>query len=272
MEATSLPIHCAHTDVVDPTSLYPHPKNPNEHPDEQIKVFAGILRYQGWRRPITVSRRSGFITKGHGALKTALTMGLTEVPIDYQDYADEGQELADIVADNQLQRLSVMNVGKLNTIVSDLKGFTVNLEMTGFKLDSLQSFLDAPKAGDGSITDQDDEDQEERYTKKVKSPIYEPKGEKPDVGGLVDIETVNTLLLDIEKNSSLSDGEKLFLRFAAWRHAVFNYERIAEYYAHASPEVQRLMEASALVIIDFNQAIERGFVVLSEELAEAYRG
>lgn len=270
MEPTTLPIHCAHDEVADPSSLFPHPKNPNEHPDEQIKVFAGILRYQGWRRPITVSRRSGFITKGHGALKTALSIGLTEVPIDYQDYADEGQELADIVADNQLQRLSVMNVGKLNTIVSDLKGFTVNLEMTGFKLDSLQSFLDAPKPGNTDSIDED-EDGEERYTKKVKSPIYEPKGDKPDVVELVDLSRSKQLMAEIEA-ASISPEEKAFLHFATWRHAVFNYEKIAEFYAHASPEVQRLMEASALVIIDFNQAIERGFVVLSEELAEAYRG
>jgi hypothetical protein len=61
-----------------------------------------------------------------------------------------------------------------------------------------------------------------------------------------------------------------FLEFAAQRHTVFSYEKIAEYYAHAPKEVQELMEDSALVIIDFKKAIEHGFVQLTKDLAEAY--
>lgn len=47
---------------------------------------------------------------------------------------------------------------------------------------------------------------------------------------------------------------------AASRHVVFRYDRIAEYYCHAPKEVQELMEESALVIIDFDDAIEGGYV------------
>ncbi len=56
------------------------------------------------------------------------------------------------------------------------------------------------------------------------------------------------------------------MRLAAYRHAVFNYEMAADYYAHATPEMQRLMERSALVIIDFDAAIENGFVRLCEDI------
>ncbi len=51
---------------------------------------------------------------------------------------------------------------------------------------------------------------------------------------------------------------------------VFDYEQIAEYYAHAPAEVQELMERSALVIVDFGRAIEDGFVRLNQELKEQY--
>ena len=61
------------------------------------------------------------------------------------------------------------------------------------------------------------------------------------------------------------------LREAAARHIVFNYERMADYYAHASPEMQSLMEDSALVIIDFEKAIDDGFVRLCQDLKEQYR-
>lgn len=55
---------------------------------------------------------------------------------------------------------------------------------------------------------------------------------------------------------------------AAHRHSVFNYRNIAEFYANANPEVQRLMERSALVIIDINDAIANGFVKLGKAIEE----
>ena len=74
---------------------------------------------------------------------------------------------------------------------------------------------------------------------------------------------------EIEK-SSLSYDEKMFLMDAARRHNVFNYEKIADYYAHASKEMQHLMERSALVIIDFEKAIEYGYVNLCDEIRKQY--
>lgn len=58
------------------------------------------------------------------------------------------------------------------------------------------------------------------------------------------------------------------LIFAAMRHISFNYQKIAEYYCHCNATVQRLMENSALVIIDINRAIELGFVNLTEEIID----
>lgn len=69
-------------------------------------------------------------------------------------------------------------------------------------------------------------------------------------------------------NANISDLEKKFLLYAATRHIVFNYSKIADYYASASPEMQQLMEKSALVIIDFNDAIAEGYVKLNKRMAE----
>jgi len=110
---------------------------------------------------------------------------------------------------------------------------------------------------------------DDKYTSKIKVPIYEPKNKKPNILGLVDKFKCNKLIRDIEK-SNVSLEEKAFLIDAARRHCVFNYSMIADYYAHASRETQGLMEASALVIIDFNKAIENGYVKLTEDIAEQY--
>ena len=68
----------------------------------------------------------------------------------------------------------------------------------------------------------------------------------------------------------MSDDEKHFLKIAAGRHIVFNYEKIADYYAHSSKEMQHLMERSGLVIIDFDKAIEYGYVKVCDEIRNQY--
>jgi len=110
---------------------------------------------------------------------------------------------------------------------------------------------------------------ENNYSKKIEAPIYEPKNEKPDYLSLFDQERTNELIQEIQA-SNIPQAEKDFLTLAAYRHTVFNYERIADFYAHSSPEVQKLMEDSALVIIDFQRAIELGYVKLSEEISKLY--
>lgn len=108
-----------------------------------------------------------------------------------------------------------------------------------------------------------------KYNTKVNAPIYEPKNKRPFIQLLIDERKCKKLIQEIE-SSSVSDEEKSFLVKSAYRHSVFNFRMIADYYAHASPEMQELMEKSALVIIDFDKAIEYGFAVLSDEIAEQY--
>lgn len=110
------------------------------------------------------------------------------------------------------------------------------------------------------------------YTKKVQIPVYEPKMDQPPpVSELVDATKTLELLKEIEEAKGIPDEVKHFLAYAAGRHAVFHYEKIAEFYCHAPKRLQELMERSALVIIDFEKAIENGFVAMSEKLAAEYR-
>ena len=59
---------------------------------------------------------------------------------------------------------------------------------------------------------------------------------------------------------------------AAKRHTIFDYRKIAEYYAYATAEMQRLMERSALVIIDVNDAIANGYAVLNQSVVGMMEG
>ena len=59
----------------------------------------------------------------------------------------------------------------------------------------------------------------------------------------------------------------MFLTAAATRHSVFNFDLIADYYSHSKPDLQQLMEDSALVIIDYDAAIANGFVNINRDLS-----
>jgi hypothetical protein len=72
--------------------------------------------------------------------------------------------------------------------------------------------------------------------------------------------------VDEINESGIPEKVKEFLRIAAERHTVFDFSKIAEFYAHADVETQRLMENSALVIIDHRKAIENGFIQLTKRM------
>ena len=116
-----------------------------------------------------------------------------------------------------------------------------------------------------------EQDKDNPYTQKVGVPVYEPKNQQPSIHELVDTHKSLTLVREIEMNNSISDDEKRFLVASAKRHNVFNFEKCADYYAHATPAMKHLMERSGLVIVDLNKAIENGFVSMNEELAVQFR-
>lgn len=69
-------------------------------------MLAEIMAFQGVRLPIVVSKRSGFMTHGHGRLLAAKLNGWTEFPVDDQAYANEAEEYADLISDNAIAELA----------------------------------------------------------------------------------------------------------------------------------------------------------------------
>ena len=120
-----------------------------------------------------------------------------------------------------------------------------------------------------SNTDFNNEDEQEDnpYTKKIDIPQYQITGVCPDINELVNLDKQKELEKEILK-SNISKEQKEFLINASKRHLVFDYGKIAEYYAHQNKEMQELMEKSALVVIDFNDAIKNGYVELRKEIME----
>lgn len=89
--AGGVPVYCAFDEIVEANKIVPNPKNPNQHPPDQIELLAKIIKAQGWRAPVTVSTLSGMVVRGHGRLMAAIHAGLSHVPVDFQDYPRRGR-------------------------------------------------------------------------------------------------------------------------------------------------------------------------------------
>jgi DNA modification methylase len=167
-QAGGVPVYCAFDEIVDVGTLVPNSRNPNRHSDEQIRLLAKIIKHQGWRAPITVSNRSGFIVRGHGRLMAAKVLGASECPVDRQDYATEAEEWADLVADNRLSELSEIDAPSLKDILQELD--TGVLEALGGDM-GLTAYTEAAMADLMSQFHPDGEPEEVEAPEPPKTPV-----------------------------------------------------------------------------------------------------
>jgi hypothetical protein len=82
---------------------------------------------------------------------------------------------------------------------------------------------------------------------------------------LCDLTKYSKLVAEIEKAKIPLEVSE-FLIAAATRHIVFNYQKIAEFYPHQTAKIQKLMESSALVIIDAQDAIANGYAIFARTM------
>lgn len=170
-EASGISVYCAYDELTDIDSLIPNPRNPNTHPEKQVQLLAKIIKNQGWRAPITVSNRSGFIVRGHGRLLAAQLLGVDQVPVDRQNYETEAEEWADLVADNRIAELAEMDTALLMDLVVELNASEYDIELTGFDEKEIEQLI-AQFQLPGEI--QEDDFDADAEAAKIKEPITKP--------------------------------------------------------------------------------------------------
>ena len=223
--------------------LKPYKKNAKKHSKEQVEQIANSIKEFGFTQPVIIDKNN-CVVAGHGRILGAKKAGLKQVPTVTLEELTEEQIKAYRLVDNKLNESdwdSVLLAQELEEI-KDL-----NMDLFGFDLA------------------EEIEQEESKYSMEMNIPHYEIKGEMPDLSELVDKTKTNELLNNI-KESNVPEEIKKFLRLGAYRHLKFNYSKIAEFYAQADRETQELMEQSALVIIDFDDALKNGYVQLSNKL------
>lgn len=216
--------------------------------------------------------RNGKMIAGNLSVETAIEKGLkiVEVETEGDTYLIVKRKDLDLdsTTDNRARKLALAD-NSTSAVSLDWDWEEMNKVEQDFGFEVGEWGVEMPGEGWEGEEDPGSSSDENSYSKKVQAPNYEPKNEKPPRNELYDKSRTEELIAAIE-GAKIPAEDKEFLKQAAMRHTVFNYEKIADYYAHSDAEVQKLMEDSALVIIDFERAIELGYVKLSEEIAAQY--
>jgi hypothetical protein len=217
----------------------------------------------GQRKPIVARRRedgTSEVIDGNHQLAAARSLGWSHIAVVWTD-DDDSTAKAYALAANRTAELGGYDDDALAEMVLAVaaEDDRTLIAATGWDLDEL-----------AAITAQDDPttpDGDNAYTGKIEAPHYEIVGDKPPVDSLYDLSRYESLVEEIDA-SSIDEDLKVFLRLAASRHVVFDYGRVAEFYPHQDEAVQGLMERSALVIVDFDDAIRLGYVRLQAQIEE----
>ena len=247
------------------SSIIPYARNRRTHSDEQVAQIAASIKEWGFTTPILVDV-DGEIIAGHGRLLAAQRLGLDEVPTMTAVGWSDAQKKAYVIADNKLALNAGWDDDILKIEMQELGDLNFDLSLTGFGIDEMALLFDLGEPA----SEQDEQELSENYSRKIEAPIYEPTGDIPPITDLYNDKKSIDLRAEIV-SADLPPEVAAFMSAAADRHTVFNFKNIAEFYAHSDEKTQNLMERSALVIIDFDKAIENGFVKLGQGMMDQVR-
>ena len=201
-------------------SFMANPLNWRIHPKAQREALTGVLSEVGWVQSVIVNRTTGNVLDGHARIEEALKLG-DETPVPFVEVElSEEEEKKILLTLDPISAMAAADKQNLEALLHDIETASAGV----------QSMLaDLAKENNLSLNDEE-KDLNDKYTKKVATPIYEITGEMPSIDSLCDYTKTMELIEQIN-NATCSEHVKQFLRAAASRHTVFNYSKIAEFYA-----------------------------------------
>lgn len=153
--------------------LSPYAHNARTHSTEQVAQLVESIKQFGWTNPVLIDEK-GEIIAGHGRVMAAEMLKMDSVPVIVLSGLTDEQKKAYRLADNRLPMNAGWDEDLLRMELSDLINADFDVSLTGFIPTEIDELLTDVLPGTGN--------EEEPYTTKIDTPVYEPSGGKPDNG------------------------------------------------------------------------------------------
>lgn len=136
--------------IVDINKLIPYEKNPNKHPKEQIERLKKLIKSTGFRQPLIVQAGTNVVACGHGRLTALKEMGVSQVPVIYQEFKTEEELYSFVTSDNAISNWSKLDFAQINTDIGELGPFDIELlGIKSFEVEALDGLeIDDPDPKD----------------------------------------------------------------------------------------------------------------------------
>jgi len=233
--------------------------NPRTITDENLeKLKNSIQSFEEMMdiRPIVIDENN-VVLGGNMRIRALTELGYKEIP-DTWIKRFEG-----LSEEKKKEFIAKDNIG-----FGDWNWEMLNLEWDIEKLAEWGLNTDIPEWDQGD----DDEEKENKYSAVVEAPIYEPDENcTTTLPDCFDDSTYKKIIQQIDDLEDFSDDQIYFLKLAASRFIKFNYSKIADVYSKSDDKFKDMFERLALVIIDFDMAIEKSFLELTESIQQAYK-
>ncbi|EOD1593387.1 TPA: ParB/Srx family N-terminal domain-containing protein [Escherichia coli] len=154
--------------------LSPYAHNARTHSTEQVAQLVESIKQFGWTNPVLIDEK-GEIIAGHGRVMAAEMLKMDSVPVIVLSGLTDEQKKAYRLADNRLPMNAGWDEDLLRMELSDLINADFDVSLTGFIPAEIDELLTDVLPGTGN--------EEEPYTTKIDTPVYEPSGGKPDTPG-----------------------------------------------------------------------------------------
>lgn len=131
--------------IIDIDSIVENPRNPNSHPQEQIIRLSKLIKNTGFRSPLIVSNRSGFLIVGHGRYAAAKLLGIEKLPVIFQDFENEAEEYSFMTADNAIASWSDLNLDEIKMNIEEFEDFDIDMlgiEDLNFEMPQPENYSD----------------------------------------------------------------------------------------------------------------------------------
>jgi hypothetical protein len=106
-------------DIFDIEALVENPRNPNQHPEEQIVRLMASLRVNGLYKPVLARRANRMLIAGHGIRQAAMRLGWTTIRVAFWD-VDQVTADRTMLGDNRLGELSRPNQDRVAELLREI--------------------------------------------------------------------------------------------------------------------------------------------------------